>query len=399
MRIKRIDHDITLQSHRVSSTVIGDDGVEHFIVLDISPPESVSEAGCVDGFALFALLLAMQAGEDLIIDPPVSEILSASLQDIAMIYGYVRGISPPSRIHVKEMRPAALQTNSGALLGFSGGIDSFYALWRHRLSERPIWPHVSQLFHFELNNLPDKAQEIRVDSTGRKIARSISSEIGLPLITIDSNLDAVLPAPATLIHTIRNTGVAHCISRVAGNFLYSSAVDYRDCAVSPVPHHGLSDLCIVDPVLLPLLSTDRLLCRSQGSGASRMEKTSELTKCELAKRSLFTCVKKEHTGSRLNCSECFKCVRTQFSLDVIGKLEDFDEVFDISLFRSKRGRYAADALSLSTPFYRDIQQEALSNGVDLRLWAGRDLWRPRVIARRLPSALRKPLRRLMGIPG
>ena len=45
------------------------------------------------------------------------------------------------------------------------------------------------------------------------------------------------------------------------------------------------------------------------------------------------------TSSANNCSLCHKCMRTQLTLDILHRLEDFNEVFILDRFRKKRFKY------------------------------------------------------------
>jgi len=95
----------------------------------------------------------------------------------------------------------------------------------------------------------------------------------------------------------------------------------------------------VDPILLPLLSTERMTILSALPASSRGEKTAIVAKSQLARDLLDVCspARRETKGKLIyNCSRCKKCVRTLATLEALGVLDNFDRVFQVDLYKANR---------------------------------------------------------------
>jgi len=95
----------------------------------------------------------------------------------------------------------------------------------------------------------------------------------------------------------------------------------------------------MDPILLPLLSTERLDLLSGVPALSRVAKTAIVAENPDARRMLDVCIANADKRMRLgkiNCSNCWKCVRTLLTLEALGQLDAFGEVFDLAYYRANR---------------------------------------------------------------
>ena len=83
----------------------------------------------------------------------------------------------------------------------------------------------------------------------------------------------------------------------------------------------------------PLLSNKGLELISDGSRYNRGEKIELIVNDPYVKEFLNVCTCSSDTDSKVNCSHCRKCLTTMLALEIIGKLDDFKELFDIDGFR------------------------------------------------------------------
>ena len=141
--------------------------------------------------------------------------------------------------------------------------------------------------------------------------------LGVPLIRVCSNTDFFYTTLFAQTHTLRNASVALALQGRASGFLYGSGFPYESISVKPT-----KDTAYFDPILLPLLSTESLVCTSAGAAYSRAEKTRLICDSKLAQQHLDVCV-----VSFPNCSGCWKCARTLLTLDVLGQVEAFSSSF------------------------------------------------------------------------
>lgn len=83
--------------------------------------------------------------------------------------------------------------------------------------------------------------------------------------------------------------------------------------------------------LCPLIRTENFELIVDGCQYSRAEKTARISSWNIAKEHLNVCVHPLEKGK--NCSHCNKCMRTMITLEALGKLNEFEGVFDLSTYR------------------------------------------------------------------
>ena len=322
-----------------------DHDTELWFTIDGIPGDFLSDL--MDGPLVGLLVPAMARGEDIIIEGPVSERLHHSLSEpvqrlLQCMYPQLRQI----RIMPEETRYLT-QRGAGVITGFSAGIDSFCTLADHHYSQGII-PSL-RLTHLLFNNVGSHSKG------GEKLFREryallkpTVEKIGLPMIQVNSNLHDYYDRSTNFqkTHTLRNAAVAMLLQKGIGRYLYSSTYHYREIFI------GKSyDIAYSDPILLPMISSDGFEVLSVGGQYTRVEKTLRVADIKDAQISLDVCVK---SRDGTNCSHCWKCMRTQLTLEIAGSLEKFSEVFDLNEYRKHRNRYIAATLASNAPLEREI---------------------------------------------
>jgi hypothetical protein len=202
----------------------------------------------------------------------------------------------------------SVAARSGTALCFSGGVDSFFSL-------RAAGQSVDALVFAH-------GFDIRVDDMERAAAveeqlRGVAREANVRPVTIRTNLRE---HPAfRRCKWIRTYGgalasIGHVLSDEWHTLLLSSSYAYSDRRVSG--SHWQLD---------PLWSGAGLVVEHVGAAASRTDKLEALRDDSLVQRYLRVCW--ENRSSRLNCSRCEKCIRTEVVLAALGALDAF-RVFD-----------------------------------------------------------------------
>lgn len=158
----------------------------------------------------------------------------------------------------------------------------------------------------------------------------MAAEFGLGVIDVRSNLAGSSPVPFILSHSLLNAACAALLPGLIGRLLYSGT--YTIATVGP----GVADIAKLDPVVLPLISSERLSVAQSGVEYTRVTKTRLIADLPAARRHLNVCIAR-HTVP--NCSRCEKCCRTMFALERLGKLDAFAEVFDLSHWHAERASY------------------------------------------------------------
>jgi hypothetical protein len=207
--------------------------------------------------------------------------------------------------------------------------------------------------------------------------QATAAELGLPVIRVRSNLDSffssVLNFQAT--NTTRNAAVALLFQAGSKRFLYASSYPWHLIRIDEAEH-----MARLDPVLLPGLSTERIELAAAGTDYTRIQKIARIAHLDLVQRRLDVCV----VDGR-NCSRCWKCMRTMFTLELLGHLQSFERVFDLEAYRQERAGYL-----------RRVWAEAEHAGtIDVRKFAIAHDVRPSLPARAV-ALMRRSIRMVHG---
>jgi hypothetical protein len=223
------------------------------------------------------------------------------------------------------------------LTGLSNGVDSLTTLLDYYHDPRI---HPSQrITHLLFNDVGSQGRSvdrkaINLFEERYKETKKVANKIDLPVIRTTSNLDIFYDGISfQQTHTMRNASVALALQSSGGSFYYSSAYGYKKIGVRPYP-----DMCVIDPILLPLLSSEMLECKSVGTGYTRVNKIKALRADKLAQDHLNVCVMEMR-----NCCICWKCARTLLTIELLGSLNEFSRVFDLDKYYRIRKLYMAHA--------------------------------------------------------
>ena len=311
-----------------------------------------------DAAVLGLLVPAMEAGEPLHAEGRVSRQLLTALNEA------YQPMLLPVMPHLKVIRvTAATLTDEPAegarevATGYSGGVDSFTTLLRPRTEpERPV----SLLIH---NNVGAHGSGDRGDAIFRerlKRARHAAGRLGLPLVSVDSNLDRFYGRQSGFIatHSVRNVAAVMALQRKVAVYEYSSGHP-RARQVVRAP----GDIARIDEASLPLLATESFRTVPTGAEYTRLEKLLLVSGHPVTYGLLDVCIQPRQTHGRINCSACVKCLRAQFLFECAGRLEHYREVFDLRRWRSRRNFQIASMLRGQLDQPDEILRYARENGL------------------------------------
>lgn len=296
-----------------------------------------------DWLAVALLYPAMLLGEDLQIDHPVSEELLFSLNgDVqSLLHSYDPQLKPVQII--APSAPTRVVTHApDVATGYSAGVDSFATLALYGAPETPSSQHISRLTLFNVGAMGHRPKSGPLFQQYSDRVRDFAKLTGRSWLTVDSNLSDFFKAIATSFqksHTLRNASAALMFEDMLSLYHYSSSYDFKNINV------GYGDMSHLDPILLPLLSTQNLRFLSSGAGLNRIEKTRLVSQMTHARVALDVCIKpaKERVGQPFpNCSECTKCRRTIGTLIALDRVLDFDSVFDLATYKADPAGYTAE---------------------------------------------------------
>lgn len=310
----------------------------------------------LDGFLVGLLLLAMKYGEDIYIDGAISEKLYYNVSNyymkiLTLVMPSLRGVA----VNPQRLDNGTSYRSQGAIVtGFSAGIDSFCTVVDHFFAEPP--PSY-KLTHFIFNNVGShgkgEAERTRQLFNQRyELIKGFPKEIGIELVKVDSNLSDLLRMDFVQTHPPRNVSAVLILQKLFGKYYYSSAFKYEDCSIGPTRH-----ISCTESGTMHLLSTETLECISTGSQYSRVEKTEKVAGIEPSYRYLNVCTATDTAGQ--NCSLCDKCCRTLLTLEMLGDMERYKNIFDLTRYKRIRNFYISNVLSQRyDPFHHEIVEYA-----------------------------------------
>lgn len=310
--------------------------------------------------ALIGLLVpAMHHGEPVAADGPVTDEL---LHSLTHGYQHILETVIPALTRVALEASGTVPANApagGVATGFSAGVDSFAVIAEHRF--RPV-PQDLRLTHLTFFNVGSHYS----GEVGRRRFRSryelltpAADQIGLPFIPVDSNLDDFFVF-TTYQQTYgpRNISAASLLQGGIGRYYFAGSFSY--------PHTGVRrshDTAFADPIALPLLTTRAFRPTSHGNQYTRVEKTLIVADTPASYTSLNVCVTPAPDGS--NCSRCEKCLRTELTLEIAGRLAEYRSVFDLDVYDASRAAYLDRVVLSDDEFAAEIREQAHRAGYPL----------------------------------
>ena len=306
-----------------------------------------------DSFLLLALLPAIQSGQDIKIDAPVSRKLLFNINStVKPIFNAVLGAPRDIRIEAA----AVSEPPNGACgvgCGCSLGIDSLSSFLRHYGPDAPEGYRVTHLTLFNSGQLGshDIAGSEQNFYRSVEALRPFSEEVQLPICSVNSNLNAYFAGSAvTLLQSVslRTCACAMALQKLFAQYMYASsyAVDQFEF-YTPNPAH-------IEAAFAPLCSTENFNFILADPMVSRVMKTDFVRRWEKAPQFLQVCWAEQvsncasHQGkymvgkTKKNCGWCDKCLRTLLTMEIQqGDIEMYGETFDLAKYREHRDAFIA----------------------------------------------------------
>lgn len=308
-----------------------------------SVDEEYAEFLCIetaDAFIAAMLWYAMVTGSDIVSEAPVSEKMLFSINNY-LVPALCTEKNGYKRISVKgPTTTVGIGTSSAVGTGMSCGVDSLYTLWKYTDIE-PKSKRLTHLAYFNMGAIfhPDTSSKKQytlaefykktdeMSEEKAENAKCVADRVGLPLVTVSSNLDKDFYRGAYGYSAVyRNCACVLALQKLFKSYYCSSAgwPNYFDLTLSEGSEHYESLLC-------QSLSTEN--CEFILSDyATRIEKTVAIADYNLAEEYLDVCFNFH------NCGHCAKCYRTLITLDLLGKLDNFKNVFDIEAYKKNQSK-------------------------------------------------------------
>jgi hypothetical protein len=278
-----------------------------------------------DAFCVGLLFEALHRGLNITSEAPMSDQLfyqleSTLLDFLARIYKdrNYRRISIQTPIEA-DVLPTANANGTGV----SCGIDSLAAIiGQDREKFGPMGLTHLCFFDTGSHGQDGKPEESERFEKRRQHARSYCEAAGLPFLEVVTNLSEFYTVPFGVSHTYRDAAPVLSLQKLFANYFYASGATVFNFLMDK------DDPAYLDAFLLPMLSTRNTRLYSSESTLTRLEKTRIVASDSLAGRFLNVC---NYTAE--NCGRCNKCLRTLLTLEALGCIDRFHEVFNLDYYR------------------------------------------------------------------
>lgn len=298
-----------------------------------------------DAFLLVVFMIAMKSGQDIQIDAPVSTKLLFHLNNT--IQPLFTKIIPGSKIISIYAQPGDLTIFEGNAVGCgcSLGVDSLSAFYKHcdnsvdrsyRVSHLALY-NSCQFGYTDLEET-EKAFKAAVNDL-----QSFSDETGLPIVAVNTNLNELYlnsgftTAASRFIPSTISCTLA--LQKLWGKYVFASSYSITEFMISQADHsHSES-------AFVPLLSTESTEIILSSAVMTRVEKTDFIRHFPLTAQYLDVCwadqMKRGKKGddrwlkdkTKKNCGWCDKCLRTLFTLELLGEdITAYDSLFDLDKY-------------------------------------------------------------------
>lgn len=290
-----------------------------------------------DGFLIGILPYAMARSSDndpltIVCQAPVSEQLYYQLCT-HYIPTLAKCIEWYHNIRIEcELDHTKLNSFNAVGTGVSGGVDSYYTMLKSKQGNPPGY-QITHGVYFEFD--PKGNFDGEISGKMRELSEIICSEYGIEFIDIKSNIcEKVFYVAHGAIITPMFLSYVFALQKLFAKYYFSSGRTYDSFKI--VLHAS----SLYDLLNMHLLSTENIDLYSTGSEAIRHEKTNYIADFDLPRKYFMVCLSpKVEKGILKNCSRCSKCTRTMIHLDLVDKLDYFNDIFDVEAYRKDRDYY------------------------------------------------------------
>ncbi|MGM8364864.1 hypothetical protein ACLIBG_05195 [Virgibacillus sp. W0181] len=313
-----------------------------------------------DGFVVGLLFYALKHGSDMRILAPLSQNLYYSINNyliplLVKIHGYKQ-----IKITCNLLRHDPIKNKGAVGTGLSCGVDSFATIIDHLNDDCPEGYKINYFTFFNVGSHGDNGGERARDlfKERAEITRKYAEEVNKEFITVDSNISEILMMNFEQTNTLRSLSAVLILQRLFNVYYYSSSVPITRFKLNKKNTNGY------DIFNMSMLSTETIRFYSSCPMMTRVEKTKLVAKYEPSYKYLNVCFYEEN-----NCGKCPKCLRTLLTLEVIGEIRRYSNVFNLEAYYSNRNNFIATIIAKkqSEDNLKEIHNEMLRQNFKIPL--------------------------------
>lgn len=286
-----------------------------------------------DASVVALLVLAMLNNEDIYVKGQLSARLNYTLNTyLIKALNYSNPDFKVIKIFPDAINYNDINVEKSAATGLSCGIDSISTIVSHINLKESY--KICYLTYFNAGSHGFFGGEKATQIYNKRLLNieSFAKEINLPLVKIDTNLLDVLDVDFQSIHSIIHASCVLNFQKMFKTYYYASAFKFNYFKFDK------NDTSSWDTLILNLLSTESTSFFSSMSQYSRFERTKLVSDSKISYKYLDVCTNPLN-ATKINCSKCEKCLRTLVSLELLGKLNEYHDIFDLSQFYDNRDKY------------------------------------------------------------
>ena len=283
-----------------------------------------------DSFVVSMLWYAIITEEDIEFEAEMSKLLYEGLTQ-----KLIPAICKDEYRKIKLIGPITSKKidNFGAIgLGMTCGADSFYSLLTHDVSHLAYYEsgHIFNLNGVVNNNISvvdyyKKAYEIADEKATN--AKEVAIQNNKEFVYVKSNLDEDFYRGGIIYRSMYcNLACTLALQKLFKTYISSSSGNSKDVEVG---------------LLIPTQNYENLICDScktetmsydSSDFERRLDKIKYISNSSITNKYLDVCY--NFTGH--NCGKCYGCIKTMVELDILGKLDDYSQVFDLKDYYANR---------------------------------------------------------------
>ena len=299
--------------------------------------------------AVAMLYPAMVHNQDLYIEADISPLLLHNLNnDIQILLKVINPYLNQIKVVAGSSQPQEFNQNvkRHVITGFSGGVDSTATYLKYNNPNSSSSLRLSALSIYDVGAIGKTSPSPSFEHLQKHFdqLKRFCDEKELLAFGVSSNMDQVYRSTKKKAIFISTFGFfPKYVSLV--NISATLAMKKRVRLYLPSGTTGYSDMQFKwrdstersEPILAPLLSTERFICQPGAAGLTRFEKTKYIFETE-PKSQLNVCIMKasKRNDDFLNCGRCWKCVETLYDIEAIGKLEEISTIFDLNEYNNNK---------------------------------------------------------------
>lgn len=312
------------------------------------------------------LFLGLKTGTDIKLNGPVSARLYYTLKHYLINALCLANPSFKSLdIYADSFSNKNLNLTGEAATGLSCGIDSFATYFDHEKEIESF--RIKYFTFFNVGSNGDFGGE-NAKKLFKKRARRVKEFAEMErieLINVDSNLSEILKLNFQETHTMRSISCVLLLQKLFKYYYYASSLRFDRFKLDQ------KRIAEYDLLSLQMLSTESTILFSSVSQMTRIERIQFIANKPETYNYLDVCTHAFNTFYKVNCSRCPKCIRTMLTLDILGFLDKYDKVFDVSHFKRNRSQYLGKLLFMDNKETLDFEliQFIKKRNIKIPLWS------------------------------